>query len=521
MSTKASSVEVQSNKKILNKKKVQTGDLVKNMKKMSINEKIETPKKSVNAEEKPKKKKVDVEKKVETSKESTKKSKKVEETDKPEKAEKIPKKINIKPTISDTQGLNLSVAKVRNIVSNMCINKETSEALIEMKNARDITEYEDEDNKKPSKFTFDFDNLSDNTIAYLEACQHSTMESYGLVHSRKVIKDFDSKKLKNYNNLKQEAINKFQATQRIENLFSQDKFDLTAFNLEYDSSFYVNMTEYNANWKDLENEELYSYCVNLVTKNKVRFNSESKVYITAFVEYIIKQLVINGTINCVSDKKKIIQLNHAVNDISPEFSLFPFISNTDVYRKYMHPDNNSSSSDDELEEGEIPEEDEEDDNDDDDEEGEIKSVDSKSDRKLQFKYYVAELCRNVRMELSKKDDDYLTSLYNQTSVSKVFNQFCSDVIIELLHRFGKVLKTEVVTRDVKTVNYSIVSALIYNSHILFGLESDNTVQFIQEKYNLHNVYLNDRASARAEKTADKDSKPTAKSSKKTSSTKKA
>lgn len=390
--------------------------------------------------------------------------------------EKTVRKINVKPTLADTQGLNLSVAKVKNIISNLCINKETSIALKEMKASDLDAPVVGEEAPVVDRSAFTLAGLSAETIAYLDECSQSTIEAKGLLHSRKVIKNMSTEASAAYVEAKKIATETFQAEQKAGHLFQEFEFNLTKFNLTYDPKFYSGMDSTDADWKSLEGAALYEHAVNLVNKNKVRFNAESKIFITAFVEYIIKQLVINGTQNCIDDKKKIIQLFHALDKTSAEFTMVPFITSTSTYKRYA---SSVATADDEADTTEDVE------------------VEDNADRKLQFKYYVAELCRNVRMEMSSSDDaEFLESKYNQTSVSKTFKEFCSDVIIELLQMFGNVLKTEVVTRDVKTVNYAIVNALIQNSHILHNIDYAQTVAFIQAKYNIHSTFLEERSSIR-------------------------
>ena len=118
--------------------------------------------------------------------------------------------------------------------------------------------------------------------------------------------------------------------------------------------------------------------------------------------------------------------------------------------------------------------------------------------KAEFKYYVSELCRSVRTELSHNDSsvtNHKDSLFNQTSVSKVFKQFCSDLIIDLIKMFGSFLKEEVESRNVKTVNYTIIKTLLKSSHVLYNLENElgNTIDFIQKKYSLFNEFLETRS----------------------------
>lgn len=467
-----------SSKKLIKKKVVEKEpvDVAKKTKKIVKEEKVEVKK----VDDKTKKKET---KKVE---EKPKKASKKEEKEEAPK-EKIPKKINNKPTLSDTCGLNLSVAKVKNIVSNLCVNKQTYHATKEMKNHRKFANEEE----KKGDFTFSLDGLSQSTLNYLEECWAHSLEDTRVVHARKFVKELGKEKEKEYNAKKRHAMAEFHDLQKNDNLFGDQEFDLTAFNLSWDPKFYDNMEV--EDWKSYKDVELYDFCNTLVNKNKVRFNPEAKVFITAFVEYIIRQLVVNGTVNTVEDKKKIIKLEHALDTDSEGFSerfpLFPFLVNLNVYKKYL--DNLEKDSDDE-------------DDEDDHEEEELEDEESEeiemNERQLQFKYYVAELCRDVRMELAKEDEEAESidsSLYNHTSVSKDFKQFCSDAIVELLHIFGETLLAEVESRGVKTINYTIVRTLIQVSHRLYNLKYEETVKFIQQCYTKNKVYLKERKEKRA------------------------
>lgn len=516
MSSVRSKTTEDKSKKTLNKKKsgdnviaelVEKSKVVDKTKGKGTDKKVSSDKKKT---EKVTSDKIKKEKK--SSGKSDRSSKNDESKDeKKEKIDKPPKKINVKPAIADIQGLNLSVAKARNIISNLCINKETTAALSELRELKesgalksDDEEVEESDSKKKkiTKFTFSLEDVSESTLAYLDECQLHVKESLSLAYSRKQAKELSKEDRERYDELKKAAEAEFNALQKKTNLFSQDKFDLIGFNESYNSEFYDDMTSFNEDWKSLENEELYNYCIGSLNKSKIRFNSESMVFITALVEYIIKQLVTQGTLNCVSDGKKIIQLNHAVEHITRDFKAFPIISNTHVYKRYLKGEtsNESEADDSGDDESHVSDDDNTDDDNDNDE-----KLDH-NDRKLQFKYYVTELCRNVRMEISKRDksvEDDTQSKYNQTSVSKDFKQFCSEAIIELLQIFGRVLKTEVITRDIKTVNYAIISALIHNVHTLYNLDSRDTISFIQEKYNINSVFLKERQEARAVEAAAK------------------
>ncbi len=424
----------------------------------------------------------------------------VKSTDETVKKVKKVKKINDKPTISDNSGLNLSVAKVKNIISNLCINKEQFLVLKELKDARVLEEenLESESDlvkdeslcKRKRSFTFSLDDVSSETYAFLEKAHQSNLELLKDVFTRAKIKSMDEDTKKDYLARRKASMTAHQTDQKNIHLFQSQEFNVAQFNVEWDADFYKDME--NPDWKSLTNMELYEYCVAIVNKLKVRFNSESKIFVTAFVEHIVQQMIVNGTINCVNNKKKIIKLEHALDTTTAgfksHFSLFPLILNLESYHKIKHEDAFSE----EESEGDVKTE---------------EPVESEQvDRKYQFKYYVTELCRTVKLELAKKDkpDDISKSVYYNISVSKVFKNFCSSVIVDLIRMFGEVLKVEVATRNVKTVNYTIIQTLIHVIHIMYGLNVhlDETVKFIQERYCLYQKYVEERKVKRGRSEAD-------------------
>jgi hypothetical protein len=440
-------------------------------------------------------------KKVTEKKESKKEVEKKEPKEKKESSEeekpKKKKDINVKPTLGDICGLNLSVAKVKNIISNNCINKEAHDALQILKGLRvfedgsDANEPDEEDSdevaessekkKVPKKnFTFNLEKVPSDTKAYLDKCYAEITAASCLVFSRSTIKEMSAESKAAYDAAKDAALADFAKTQKTDYLFRDQEFDLVKFNKEFKTDFYAGLEEPEKNWKSLTDMELYSHCVNILNKNKTRFNSEAKIYITAFVEYIIKQLIIHGTKGCIDSNKKIIKLEHALDhELSDhDFTMLPFITSTVAYQTYVF-NTKKNEAEEEAESDDVAEDD-------------VDAINSK----IPYKHYIGELCRNVRMELATIDNakDSKESKFNRTSVSKEFKQFCSDAIIELLEIFGNAIKVEVNTRNVKTVNYSIIRAVIYISHVLHNVKADNTIEFIQEKYNAYNEYLKKRES---------------------------
>ncbi len=469
-------------------------DSKREVKKTKKDEENNSPVEAVHKEENTKTSKVkkDVEEKKVLKTKKDEQPIDIKEEPEEEKKVKKAKKINDKPTLSDNCGLNLSVAKVKNIMSNLCINEEPFLALKELKEHKVLEEEKSEENsdgkKKKRAFTFTLKGLSSQTISYLEKAYDSNLESLKESFSKNRIKMMDEVTKKDYLQKRKDAVIAHQLDQKNDHLFHSHEFNTTKFNTEWDKNFYEDMEI--PEWKTLEDMELYDYCVTLINKMKVRFNSESKIFVTAFVEHIIQQMVLNGTINCVASGKKIIKLDHAL-DTSTEgfesrFSLYPLILNLETFQKIRQEDSTSEEVESESET-----------------KAETLEEEEKVDRKYQFKYYVAELCRTVKMELARADmpDNITQSVYFHTSVSKVFKNFCSNIIVDLIRMFGEVLKVEVSTRNIKTVNYTIIQTLVKVVHIVYGLNTqlDETVQFIQKRYRAYQKFIEERKNKRGAK----------------------
>ena len=70
-------------------------------------------------------------------------------------------------------------------------------------------------------------------------------------------------------------------------------------------------------------------------------------------------------------------------------------------------------------------------------------------------------------------------VYNYTSVSKIFKNFCSTLVCEFLIRIGKMLKKEIETRGIKTVNDTVIQTVISHYHIVSGVPETDTFNFMK------------------------------------------
>jgi hypothetical protein len=391
------------------------------------------------------------------------------------------RKINSKPVLAKTTGINISPAKVKNIVSNFVLNREAHKALKELKDAtpRQITKTTDGKEVVEEFKGTPISELSQETRDYIKHANDCYEKNLRNEYVKKCVSKLSVSNRETYLSTRNAA----------KSLSEDEVFDLYAFNKTYNASFY---TQYDAERKarsaDTSVTE-WKRSIDQVTKLKTRFSTNSRVHLSALVEYLIKQLASNGTICCVADKKKIIQLNHILDTtkdgFEERFPLYPLIVNLDTFKKahqYFK----------DIETKKVVEEDKVNKNID------LFTIEHLTlDKQYQFRYYIGESCREVRMDLAA-DKTIEDNVYNFTSVSKLFKNFCSTLICEFLIIIGKMLDIEIRTRGIKTVNDTVIKTVISQYHIVCGVSEDKTTEFITKTTKKYYDYVEQRQQKRKE-----------------------
>jgi len=422
------------------------------------------------------------------------------------------RKVNNKPILAKTTGINISPSKVKNIVSNYVLNKDAHAALKEIRSAKQTVTKKIVDGKEVTEENKGnlLSSLSKQTLDYIAYAEnvYDTIQKEEYAKAKiALMPDYLKKEYNLAKNAAKDAHDKQVPELYLNNASST--FDVELFNSQYMPNFYDNyvVTKNAAELSD--NSDECKRAIEKITKLKNRFSTNSRVFLSAFVECIVKQLALNGTVCCVADNKKIIQLSHvldtSVAGFKERFPLYPLIVNLDTFKQAQaHLANPNTSkvveevSDDSLHEDSMSDE---------------KVVDSgkklKPDRDVdvfnlegvsletqyQFRYYIAETCRETRLDLSSAEVDSAgksSSVYNHTSVSKLFKNFCSTLVCEFLMRIGEMLKKEIENRNIKTVNDNIVGTVISHYHIVSGVNETKTLDFIRNVANKYYGYVNDR-----------------------------
>jgi hypothetical protein len=423
------------------------------------------------------------------------------------------RKINSKPVLAKTTGINISPAKVKNIVSNYVLNKDAYSALTELKDARPriITRLVDGKEVSEDYKGVPVSSLSQKTLDYIAFANKEYDSSQRDEFAKTKISSLSTEARKTYNAARHVARDEHdkQTTDKyLDN--SSSTFDVELFNCQYIPNFYSDYTARKAVSDAADKSDEWKKAIDNVTKLKNRFSTNSRVFLSAFVEYIIKQLALNGTVCCVADKKKIIQLSHILDTtkegFEKRFPLYPLIVNLDTFKQaqaYLNKPPTAkvvaveSNDIDEKSDIQVKKEKVEKDTD-------LFTLDGVSlDTQYQFRYYIAESCRETRMDLAKSSvdsDGDLMTVYNYTSVSKIFKNFCSTLICEFLMRIGNMLEKEIETRGIKTVNDTIIGTVISHYHTVCGVDETETIDFIRKVTAKYYNYVADRQRKRKEGT---------------------
>jgi hypothetical protein len=420
------------------------------------------------------------------------------------------RKINVKPVLAKTTGINISPAKVKNIVSNYVLNKDVYKALKELRGATPKQVFkEDGEGDKKTKVLVEtikgtpVSGLSPETCAYIKHATDSFENNQKEEYLRAKVSKMPPPLAKKYAEARNKAKELHESTHKDSFLHEGEPFDVEAFSRKYDPHFYDTYDSEKKVRDTADKSDEWKKAIDKVTKLKNRFSTNSRIFLSALVEYLIKQLAMNGTVSCVADKKKIIQLSHILDTSKPgfkdRFPLYPLIVNLDTFKQAQAHLNSSevekksdSDADNDADETTTKSE----------KNTDLFQLDGMSlDKQYQFRYYIGETCREVRMDLSgesseDKDDEKANEVYNYTSVSKVFKNFCSTLVCEFLIRIGAMLKKEIETRGIKTVNDTVISTVILHYHIVCGVNEGPTVDFIKEAVTKYYSYVSDRQETR-------------------------
>jgi hypothetical protein len=188
----------------------------------------------------------------------------------------------------------------------------------------------------------------------------------------------------------------------------------------------------------------------LVSKLRCRFSQESAAVLASALDYVIQQLMRAAMINARANGKAIIKVAHAVQDTPDnKFSgveMSALVYNLDVVQEAIKAQNKENKDAKDGDDTEDPKDEEDEDTDD--------------TKKSSFRFYVNQICKSIKDELTEKDDNY-----KPIRISQEIRNFGSDVVIQMIQRVAPQIKLYTETADIKTVNDRVVKH-VFNSFLI-------------------------------------------------------
>jgi len=431
----------------------------------------------------------------------------------PKKSKVAAKRRTIKmgPSAVDDRGLGISGTRVKRLIINIATNKAECDAIAEIK----ASEVHDKKNKTV-KVVKELKDLSPQTLKMIEIAKREYDAMKRKKHIASNLKKLLSDKEREIYNEKLSAL---RAKLSVENAkkteLDEDDDEVDVKNASKSKSknakcvnvaiqsdleekiilgikpdFFSGMKPTGpkpASPKHTTPETEAAFACRLISKMRIRFSKLARLEISAFVEYIARQIISSGLTSAAVGSKRMVKIVDVISDqsgevlkpwIKQQFTFYPFITSFKAF------DNNITKIK-QMEQSKLDKEKSKSEADAKSEsKKEVKVADkeiNKDQPEYQFKCYINELIRGVRNEVVaryKDSDEPMALNLASLSVSTEFKSFCTEAVTELIMRIGVMLKNEVVLKQVKTINIEIAKTIIKQIHTILGVPYEPTEEFI-------------------------------------------
>jgi hypothetical protein len=275
---------------------------------------------------------------------------------------------------------------------------------------------------------------------------------------------------------------------------SPNNTDMVKFNTSFNKQFYkklcketmpTGLSRDGSKWSE------HKRAIACIGKMKIRFSKQTSVYIAAYLEYVVRQLLESGIRNCVDSKCKTVKVKHVFNtstDSPTNLRLKKLIYSLDTYSEwrsffqkqllYKSALSKKNSLSDKVEKAEAK--------------GSVgqsllkelerathelealQLTEEPSDN-ARFTLYSGKVFKWVRANMVSTED----TNYSSTSLSNELKVFCSDVMSELVERLVESFNVVVRSSGVKTISNNIVRNSIEQTFALFGMDFSGVGEFLE------------------------------------------
>jgi hypothetical protein len=289
-----------------------------------------------------------------------------------------------------------------------------------------------------------------------------------------------------------------------------DNFNLRAFNLAYNKSFYDGFAAYckvkdhyaidrvvkDKDGKDHERYNQWTRAAALVNKSCIRLSKGVRDILACFLDNLVVQYAHNGTVNCIAEDYSNLKPQHALKPsagFDERVPLDAFARTLSGYQLALSWIESCRETQDELAEtrrkikkGEL--------------EGEASAEmpdypDPQYDEN--FGGYVPDICRSVRMKLADEQKSAADKAkYHNIKTSDHFKKFCSIIIYESILRIGAHLKEVVALKSVKTVSADLMYHTLKQLCNICGVDFAPIQRDMKARLDKFNKQCDDRLKSR-------------------------
>lgn len=183
----------------------------------------------------------------------------------------------------------------------------------------------------------------------------------------------------------------------------------------------------------------------LVSKLRYRFSNDASVALTSVLDYVVQDLANTAMLNARSVYKSIIKIEHVMMKNLEDSRVFPLLDTLPILKtiREKHEDESYHSG-------------------------------------SNFDFYVHEICKQVRAELVKEDENY-----KSIRISKEIRQFGSRVLIEIIERISPLIQLYIENTNIKTINADVIKFIVKFLYIDAKVDCGELFKFVDEKLDLY------------------------------------
>lgn len=220
-----------------------------------------------------------------------------------------------------------------------------------------------------------------------------------------------------------------------------------SFNKKFYKDFTVQQKIHN-----LTGEEAFKFHRSLIARDKVRMNTQANLRLTGFFELVLKHLITKASTACVTNGKNTVNFSNMSGVGTDATYLAPLVENLNTWNAALTWQTGGRVTDESTKKTQV---------------SFVDMEQLNPGNKFKFYSYVVDICKNVSRGLAESNSTDET--YSNVKTSGEFRNLCNQILLELVHSAGNILKVITSTGRDRTVGVATIDALIQTYHLAFNL----------------------------------------------------